>query len=99
MAKPSSHRYLWQSVRRDLARKMVFIGGPRQVGKTTFALGLLPKPPLNETNPAYLNWDEPSHRERLLRNEIPAREPLVLLDEIHKYARWRNLLKGLHDTR
>jgi len=23
---------------------------------------------------------------------------LLLLDEIHKYARWRNLLKGIYDT-
>ena len=34
-------RYLEGAVRRDLARKMVFVGGPRQVGKTTFALAFL----------------------------------------------------------
>jgi uncharacterized protein len=35
-------RYLKASVASDLAEKMVFIGGPRQVGKTTFALSMLP---------------------------------------------------------
>jgi predicted AAA+ superfamily ATPase len=93
------HRYLRMPVLEDLRRKMVFIGGPRQVGKTTFALSLLKTAPRNETHPAYLNWDYGEHRERLLRGEVPAGESLVLLDEIHKYARWRNLVKGLYDTR
>ncbi|NWG13782.1 MAG: ATP-binding protein [Acidobacteria bacterium] len=78
---------------------MVFIGGPRQVGKTTFALSLLKTHPKNETHPAYLNWDLGEHRERLLRGEVPAAESLVLLDEIHKFARWRSLVKGIYDTR
>jgi hypothetical protein len=30
-------RYLLPDVQRDLARKMVFLAGPRQVGKTTLA--------------------------------------------------------------
>lgn len=32
-----SLRYLAQQVREDLERKMVFVAGPRQVGKTTLA--------------------------------------------------------------
>ncbi len=92
-------RYLWTPVHDDLARKMVFIGGPRQVGKTTFALSFLRTLPHNETHPAYLNWDSGDHRERLMNGEIPSGEPIVLLDEIHKYARWRGLVKGLYDTR
>src|SRR5258708_4376141 len=87
-------RYLWTPMREDLARKMVFIGGPRQVGKTTFALSLLRNPPKNETHPAYLNWDRDEHRQRLLNGEMPSGEKIVLLDEIHKFARWRNLVKG-----
>jgi len=89
---------LWKPVRDDLARKMVFVGGPRQVGKTTFALGFLKSPPRNETHPAYMNWDRSEHRERLLGGEMPPGEKIVLLDEIHKYARWRGLVKGLYDT-
>ncbi|MSQ72197.1 MAG: ATP-binding protein [Betaproteobacteria bacterium] len=76
---------------------MVFVGGPRQVGKTTFALGFLGKN-ADETHPAYLNWDHPGVPPRLRNAELPAGESLLLLDEIHKYARWRNLLKGIYDT-
>ncbi|TRZ68980.1 MAG: ATP-binding protein [Rhodocyclaceae bacterium] len=76
---------------------MVFVGGPRQVGKTTFALGFLGKD-ADETHPAYLNWDHPGVPPRLRRAELPPGEPLLLLDEIHKYSRWRNLLKGIYDT-
>ncbi len=98
MPKQPLRRYLWTPVREDLARKMVFIGGPRQVGKTTFALSLLQTPPKNETHPAYMNWDRDEHRKRLLNGELPSGEEIVLLDEIHKFARWRNLVKGLYDT-
>lgn len=89
-------RYLREPVRRDLREKMVFIGGPRQVGKTTFALGFLPSP--SESHPAYLNWDNPKMRSSIMKGELPPGEKLVVLDEIHKFARWRNLVKGLYDT-
>jgi hypothetical protein len=36
-------RYLTEAVAEDLRKKMVFIGGARQVGKTTFAVDLLAK--------------------------------------------------------
>lgn len=89
-------RYIQDSVNSDLKERMVFVGGPRQVGKTTFALGFLDKPSVK--HPAYLNWDHVSVRDRLLRGEIPPNQPLVILDEIHKFARWRNLVKGFYDT-
>ncbi len=82
-------RYLSEQIERDLARKMVFVAGPRQVGKTTLARSL---PGAN----GYLNWDIPEHRERILRRELPP-SPLWIFDEIHKYRLWRNLLKGLYD--
>ena len=90
-------RYLENSVADALKRKMVFVGGPRQVGKTTFALGFLGKK-ADESHPAYLNWDHPGVPPRLRKAELPAGETLLLLDEIHKYSRWRNLLKGIYDT-
>jgi len=90
-------RYLERAVRKALDRKMVFIGGPRQVGKTTFALGLLGDG-ADETHPAYLNWDHPDVPPRIRRAELPVGERLLLFDEIHKYARWRNVLKGIYDT-
>ncbi len=69
---------------------MVFLTGPRQVGKTTLARHL----PGAEAG--HLSWDIAEHRERLLRRELPASD-LWVLDEIHKYSRWRTFLKGLHD--
>lgn len=91
------HRYIVEPVRQDLKHKMVFVGGPRQVGKTTFALRLL-GPRTDESHPAYFNWDNKIHRERLLRLELPDNQRLLILDEIHKYAGWRNWLKGYFDT-
>lgn len=71
---------------------MVFVAGPRQVGKTTLARGL---PGGAE---GYLNWDVAEHRERILRRELP-RGDLWIFDELHKYRLWRNYLKGLYDAR
>lgn len=84
------------AVKADLRHKMVFIGGPRQVGKTTLALSLL-APRADETHPAYFNWDNTDDRARLLQSDFPASQPLIVLDEIHKFARWRNLVKGFYD--
>ncbi len=76
---------------------MVFLGGPRQVGKTTLALSLLGKS-ADESHPAYFNWDDPRSAARLRRLELPPEAPLLVFDEIHKYARWRNLVKGVYDS-
>jgi predicted AAA+ superfamily ATPase len=85
-------RYLVPQVLRDLAKKMVLVAGPRQVGKTTLARSL----PGAEAG--YLNWDVAEHRERILRRELPA-TTLWCFDELHKYRSWRNYLKGLFDNR
>ena len=91
-------RYLTPAVEQALATgKMAFIGGPRQVGKTTLALSLLGRK-ATERHPAYFNWDDPRAAARLRRVELPAHEPLLICDEVHKNARWRNLLKGIYDT-
>jgi len=91
-------RYLQPLVERILEqRKMAFIGGPRQVGKTTLALGLLGDS-VDETHPAYLNWDDPRARRRIRDAELPPGEATLIFDEVHKYARWRGLLKGIWDT-
>lgn len=70
---------------------MVFLGGARQVGKTTLAQRFIGKTGL------YLNWDIAAHRERILRREWPTRAGLIVFDELHKYRGWRNYLKGLYD--
>lgn len=84
-------RYLVQQIENDLIKKMVFVGGPRQVGKTTMALQIL-----NDNKSGYLNWDIAEHREKILRHELPG-EKLLIFDEIHKYRGWRNYLKGIFD--
>ena len=89
-------RYLKGPVEEDLSERMVFIGGPRQVGKTTFALSFLPEP--TEKHSGYLNWDNVKVRHLLLKGELPAGESCIILDEIHKFARWRNLVKGFYDV-
>ena len=89
-------RYITPGVEADLEEKMVFIGGPRQVGKTTFALSLL-GPGTDESSPAYLSWDVLADREDILADRVPAGQKRIILDEIHKYSRWRTLVKGFHD--
>jgi len=90
-------RYLKESIEADLVEKMVFVSGPRQVGKTTLALQFVGA--ADTRHAAYLSWDDPHVRPSIQRGELPAGEPRVILDEIHKYACWRNLVKGLWDTR
>ena len=88
----SATRYLVSQIKRDLMKKMVFVAGPRQVGKTTLARAL---PNLDS---GYLNWDVTEDRTKILAGELPVSK-LWVFDEIHKYRRWRNYLKGVYDGR
>ncbi len=100
-------RYLTAEIERLLAeeRKMCFVAGPRQVGKTTLAKHLLESTKLPSS---YFNWDIASDRalilkfpeEFFLRNQKSLEVPIRLaLDEIHKFPKWKQFLKGLHDAR
>lgn len=80
-------RYLAEQIKKDLKNKMVFLSGPRQVGKTTLSLDLFSKK-------SYLNWDSAEDREKILNHQLPP-ENAWIFDEIHKYKKWRNYLKGL----
>lgn len=81
-------------------RQMALVSGPRQVGKTTACRAVADQ---------YLNWDNLDDRRRLLAgptaignavgiDRLRARPPVVVLDELHKYSKWKALLKGLFDT-
>ena len=95
------HPYIevWKELAKD--KSMVFLAGPRQVGKTTLAQLISNAFP----NYLYFNWDIPDHRARIIEHpnffeEIERRDastPLVILDEIHKYRNWKNYLKGIYD--
>jgi predicted AAA+ superfamily ATPase len=82
-------------------RKMGFVSGPRQVGKTTFAKRLL----ASVGRGSYFNWDVATDQKKLSKDpyfyESLDRDPkqpfLVVLDEIHKYRRWKSYLKGAFD--
>lgn len=87
-------RYLQKSIIEDLKEKMVFIGGPRQVGKTTLAQ-LIGK--TNYRHPFYLNWDNNEDRKQIIKGRFPAETDLVIFDELHKYKQWKNYLKGIFD--
>lgn len=84
-------RYLNDHLKQDITKKMVFVGGPRQVGKATMAKELL-----GSDQRGYLNWDIPSQREAILKRELPA-ATMWVFDEIHKYTQWRDYLKGVFD--
>lgn len=91
-------RYLEQVVMDDLGRKMVFLAGPRQCGKTTLAKVLL-KTAAQDIETGYLNWDDARDRELILQERFPADPGMLVLDEVHKYSRWRQVVKGLYDKR
>ena len=83
---------------KDLAKKMVFLGGPRQVGKTTLAQSILKSFPYDKLrNGLYLNWDFDEDRLRIMERHWDESHQLLALDELHKYPRWKNWIKGVYD--
>lgn len=78
----------------DLAEKMVFLAGPRQVGKTTLA-----KQILDEAGTGlYLSWDRRADRLTIRDARWPAGSAVVVLDELHKWRDWKRWLKGEYDS-
>lgn len=84
---------------------MAFVGGPRQVGKTTLIDRML------TANDMAYNWDRASDRTLILKGgdaiaehcglldlSVADRKRLIAFDEIHKFRRWKNLLKGFFDS-
>lgn len=88
-------RYQKQAILRDLQKKMVFLAGPRQVGKTTLSKSIAQE----FKSSVYLTYDHLEDRRILLKEGwIPSTE-LLILDEIHKMPKWKNYLKGVYDTK
>lgn len=82
-------------VEKDLTKKMVFLVGPRQVGKTRLAL-MLAK---TIEKSVYLNYDNMQDREQIRQTNWLLETQLLILDEIHKMPDWKNYLKGIFDTK
>ncbi len=89
-------RYIEPYIYQDLTKKMVFIGGPRQVGKTTLSKALCRGQFAGGT---YLNWDNDEDRRAILKKQWLSDSPLVIFDELHKYPRWKRWIKGVYDTK
>lgn len=81
-------------------RQMAWVSGPRQVGKTTSCRSI---------SDFYLNWDNGDDRRQLLRgpaalaatlhlDHLGTQPPVAVIDELHKYSKWKRLLKGFFDT-
>ncbi|MDU9050248.1 MAG: AAA family ATPase [Candidatus Electrothrix sp. Rat3] len=88
-------RYLTEALYEDVQKKMVFIGGPRQVGKTTLARYLAE----GYEHYLYLNWDNPKHKMQITGQQWPPTTECLVFDELHKYEKWKSLIKGIWDTR
>jgi len=87
-------RYLEATVTRDLGDKMVFLAGPRQVGKTTLARRILE----DAGSGLYLNWDRREDRKEVRDARWPGGKALVVLDDLHKWRGWKRWIKGEFDT-
>ena len=72
-------RYLHSFAVSDLREKMVFIGGPRQVGKTTLA-NQIGKADFKKFT--YLNWDSREDRKKIIEGVFEADSELLIFDEV-----------------
>jgi predicted AAA+ superfamily ATPase len=88
-------RYLYDHVRKDLTKKMVFLTGPRQVGKTWLAKALMSE----FKNPQYLNYDHFDDARIIKTHSWAIDADMLILDEIHKMSGWKIFIKGVYDTR
>ncbi len=89
-------RYCESFIIDDLKKKMVFVGGPRQVGKTTLAKSIAQSA---YHSAEYLNWDFQNDKRRIQKNEWLQNSDLVIFDELHKFPRWKQWIKGIYDTK
>jgi hypothetical protein len=88
-------RYLAAPLKADLARKMVFVTGPRQVGKTHLAKSLMPA----FVRPLYLNYDVLGDSRIIATQTWPLTSDLLVFDEVHKMKQWKSFLKRVFDGR
>ncbi len=88
------NRYITNIIIQDLSEKMVFIGGPRQVGKTTLSKDIIAT---KFDSFKYYNWDNRQDRQEIIKPGWPGQAEILILDEIHKYKKWKLFVKGEYD--
>lgn len=88
-------RYITPHVLEDLKKKMVFVGGPRQVGKTTLAKAVISD---DYPDGRYFNWDYDEDRQDILQKKWSLDNNLLVFDELHKFPRWKTWIKGIYDV-
>jgi len=89
-------RYCESFIFQDLTKKMVFLGGPRQVGKTTLSKALCHN---QFSDGVYFNWDNDEDRRAVLHKQWLKESSLIIFDELHKYPHWKQWIKGIYDTK
>jgi predicted AAA+ superfamily ATPase len=89
-------------------RQMLFLVGPRQVGKTT--ISKLAETFWGNGSFFYFNWDNSEHRQLIIAggSRIAAtigiqpvlgqKQALIIFDELHKFGQWKQFIKGFFDT-
>ncbi|MBI2415879.1 MAG: ATP-binding protein [Candidatus Kerfeldbacteria bacterium] len=80
---------------KDLAKKMVFLVGPRQAGKTWLAKEITK----SFQHPVYLNYDRREDRTIIQSEGWLELTDLLVIDELHKMPNWKQYIKGVFDTK
>jgi len=91
---------VYETIIRDYFHRngeMLFVSGARQVGKTTAGRSVCERG-------CYLDWDVQEDRIDIIQGQRHLAQRIgsetgqtIVFDELHKYADWKNFIKGFYD--